>query len=101
MWAPLIGGQGPLHLGREEGVLLWGVSPHLLLPPPGNRIRWARTTCSALQSPGAGAADAAGPLHPQDRPSEPVDWNFAQKELLEQQGIGHQAGDGEEVRGGG
>ena len=59
-----------------------------LLPSPGNRIVMGKNHVFRFNHPEQARLERErGVPPPPGPPSEPVDWNFAQKELLEQQGI--------------
>lgn len=58
------------------------------LPFPGNRIVMGKNHVFRFNHPEQARLERErGVPPPPGPPSEPVDWNFAQKELLEQQGI--------------
>jgi kinesin family protein 1 len=60
----------------------------LFFPSPGNRIVMGKNHVFRFNHPEQARLERErGVPPPPGPPSEPVDWNFAQKELLEQQGI--------------
>lgn len=76
-------------LDVEIGLPLEGRnSTFLLLVFPGNRIVMGKNHVFRFNHPEQARLERErGVPPPPGPPSEPVDWNFAQKELLEQQGI--------------
>lgn len=59
-----------------------------LAPSPGNRIVLGKNHVFRFNHPEQARLEREqGVPPPPGPPAEPVDWNFAQKELLEQQGI--------------
>lgn len=81
--------QDPVHLGCEDEFAVMGEQVYSSLPlSPGNRIVMGKNHVFRFNHPEQARLERErGVPPPPGPPSEPVDWNFAQKELLEQQGI--------------
>lgn len=77
----------PLPLSQPPGALLGPQDPKLALPPsPGNRIIMGKSHVFRFNHPEQ-ARQERERTPCAETPAEPVDWAFAQRELLEKQGI--------------
>lgn len=87
--APGTCGQDPIYLGHgDEFAAVRDRVYFSLFPSLGNRIVMGKNHVFRFNHPEQARLERErGVPPPPGPPSEPVDWNFAQKELLEQQGI--------------